>query len=53
MKIVPDSRMPRRFPSIRTSTMSTAISTRSGNSSGTTEVIAATAAETETATVRV
>ena len=53
MKIVPDSRTPRRLPSISRTTIATAMSTRSGKSSGMTDVIAATAAETDTATVRV
>ena len=53
MKIVPDSRTPRRLPSMRSRTMPTAISTRSGNSSGMTDVMAATAADTDTATVSV
>ncbi len=53
MKIVPDSRTPRRLPSMRRTTIPTAISTRSGKSSGTTDVTAATAAETDTATVSV
>ncbi len=53
MKIVPDSRTPRRLPSVRATTITTAIRTFSGRSAGTIEVIAATPAETETATVRV
>ncbi len=53
MKIVPDSRTPRRLPSMRTATIPRPSSTRSGNSSGMTDVIAATAADTDTATVSV
>ena len=53
MKIVPDSRTPRRLPSMSRVTIPMARSTRSGNSSGMTDVIAATAAETDTATVSV
>ena len=52
MKIEPDSRMPRRLPSISSSTIPTAISTRSGKTEGAIEVMAATPLETDTATVR-
>ena len=51
MKIVPDSRMPRRLPSMSSSTRATLMITRCGNSSGMMEVMAATPAETDTATV--
>ena len=52
MKIEPDSRMPRRLPSISSNTIPTAISTRSGKTDGAIEVMAATPLETDTATVR-
>ena len=51
MKIEPDSRMPRRLPSIRRTTMPMAITTRYPNRDGAMEVMAATPADTETATV--
>ena len=51
MKIVPDSRIPRRLPSISRITIATPMVTRQSYSSGMIEVIADTPAETETATV--
>jgi hypothetical protein len=51
-KMRPDSRMPRRFPSMINSTKARHSSTRTKRSSGTAEVRAATPAATLTATVR-
>ena len=48
---VPDSRMPRRFSSVMTSTTSTASSTRCEFSDGTADRKLATPEETDTATV--
>src|SRR4029079_6473284 len=50
-KILPDSRTPRRFPYAIRTIESTAISTRNGADAGTSAMIAATPAETDTATV--
>jgi hypothetical protein len=51
-KIRPDSRMPRRFPTIRMKTNARVSSTRLTCQSGKAEVIAATPAAMLTATVR-
>ncbi len=51
MKIVPDSRMPRRLPTVSSAMAATPIGTRYSHRAGTIEVIAATPAEIETATV--
>ncbi len=51
MKIDPDSRMPRRFPTVSSATKPMVSSTLIGKSDGMIEVIAATPAEMETATV--
>jgi hypothetical protein len=51
MKIVPDSRIPRRLPTISSRISPVPMRTRSGYSSGTIDVSAATPAETDTATV--
>ena len=50
-KIFPDSRTPRRLASVRTPMMALPIHTRHGRSAGTADVIAATPAATDTATV--
>ncbi len=52
-KMEPLSRMPRRLPRMISPTKATQISTRHGWSDGRAEVIAATPAETLTATVSV
>src|SRR5262245_41075424 len=51
-KILPDSRTPRRLPYAIKTIETTAISTRNGWVAGTSAMIAATPADTETATVR-
>src|SRR5262245_26667878 len=51
-KILPDSRTPRRLPYAIKTMDATAISTRNGAVAGTSAMIAATPADTETATVR-
>jgi hypothetical protein len=48
----PDSRMPLRFPIVRRATNTRASSTRTEESSGSADVMAATPAAVETATVR-
>ncbi len=52
-KMLPDSRMPRRLPTVRIARNARHISTRYGSSCGNADVIARTPAEMLTATVSV
>ena len=51
-KMLPDSRMPRRLPSVISRMQATPMGTVSGSKVGSAEVIWATADEVDTATVR-